>query len=303
MILIAGATGLVGGMITRSLLERGSATRILVRRGSPYHPLAEAGADVALGDLKDSGSLTAACRGVETIITTASAGERGGSDTPQTVDLEGNRNLIEAARAAGVRQFVFVSTIAAALDHPVPVPRAKAHAEAALRESGLTYTIIAANGIMDVMFPLVIGYPLSLGRPVTLVGEGRRRHSFVAARDVAAFAVAVVGRPEASNRRVVIGGPEALSWRDVVAAHERVLGAPVRVDWIRPGEPLPNLPPVPGLTELLSGLLAALETFDSPIDMAETARTFGVRPTTIDEVLAGGRAREAAGQSSRSSGR
>ena len=289
MILVAGATGRVGGTITRSLLEQKSDTRILVRRGSAYHQLAEAGADVALGDLKDPDSLVDACRGVETIITTATAGERVGADTPQTVDLEGNRNLIEAARAAGVRQFVFVSTIAAALDHPVPVPRAKAHAEATLRESGLTYTIIAANAIMDVMFPLVIEYPLSQGRPVTLVGEGRRRHSFVAARDVAAFAVATVGHSEASNRRIIIGGPEALSWRDVISAYERALGSPVQVEWIRPGELLPDLPPVPGLTELVSGLLAALETFDSPIDMTQTARAFGVRPTTINEMLAGNR--------------
>ncbi len=287
MILVAGATGRVGGMITRSLLERKSDARILVRRGSAYNQLAEAGADVALGDLKDPGSIEAACRGVETVITTATAGERVGPDTPQTVDLEGNRNLIEAARAAGVRQFVFVSTIAAALDHPVPVPRAKAHTEATLRESGLTYTIIAANAIIDVMFPLVIEYPLSQGRPVTLVGDGRRRHSFVAARDVAAFAVAAVGHPEASNRRIIIGGPEALSWREVISAYERALGSPVRVEWIRPGELLPDLPPVPGVTELVSGLLAALETFDSPIDMTQTARGFGVRPTTVAEMLAG----------------
>jgi len=300
MILVAGATGRVGGLIARSLLERQSETRVLVRRGSAYHPLAEAGADIALGDLKDPDSLAVACRDVETIVTTATAGERGGADTPQTVDVEGNRNLVEAARAAGVRQFVFVSTIVAAPDHPVPVPRAKAHAEAALRESGLTYTIIAANAIMDVMFPLVIEYPLGQGRPVTLVGEGRRRHSFVAARDVAAFTVAAVGHPEASNRRIIIGGPEALSWHDVISAYERALGSPVRVEWIRAGELLPDLPPVPGLTALVSGLLAALETFDSAIDMTQTARTFGVRPTTVDELLAGSRGPGAAGNSPRS---
>lgn len=286
MILVVGSTGRVGGMITRMLLGQGRPLRILVRPGSDHHGYVAAGAEPALGDLKDPASLAVACRGVATVITTASAGERGGDDTPQTVDLEGNRHLIEAARAAGVRQFVFVSALIASVDHPVPVPRAKALTEAALRDSGLTYTIVAANAIADVMFPLVVGYPISLGKPVTLVGEGRRRHSFIAARDVAAFAVAAIDHPAALNRRIETGGPEALSWRDVVAAHERAFGRPIPVQWIPPGTLLPELPPAPGLTELVSGLMAALETFDTPMDMTELSRTLGVTPTTIDDLLA-----------------
>jgi uncharacterized protein YbjT (DUF2867 family) len=285
MILVVGSTGRVGGMITRTLLGQDRQLRILVRPGSDHHALVAAGAESALGDLKDPASLAVACRGVDTVITTASAGERGGDDTPQTVDLEGNANLIEAARAAGVNQFIFVSALIARPDLPVPVPRAKALTEAALRESGLTYTIVAANGIADVMFPLVVGYPLSIGKPVTLVGEGRRRHSYIAARDVAAFATAAIDHPAALNRRIEVGGPDALSWRDVVAAYERALGRPIPVQWIPPGELLPDLPPAPGLTQLVSGLMAALETFDTPLDMTEVSRTFGMTPTTIDELL------------------
>jgi NADH dehydrogenase len=287
MILVVGSTGRVGGMITRTLLGQSRPLRILVRPGSDYRAFVAAGAEEALGDLKDPASLAVACRGVDTVITTASAGERGSDDTPQSVDLEGNRKLIEAARAAGVKQFIFISALIARADHPVPVPRAKALTEAALRDSGLTYTIVAANGIADVMFPLVVGYPLGLGRPVTLVRDGRRRHSFIAARDVAAFAVAAIDHPAALNRRVEIGGPEALSWRDVVGAYERSLRRPIPVRWIPPGELLPDLPPAPGLTELVSGLMAALETFDTPLDMSPLSHTFGVSPTAIEELVAG----------------
>jgi len=285
MILVVGSTGRVGGMVTRTLLGQDRQLRILVRSGSDHHAFVAAGAEAAFGDLKDPASLAVACRGVDTVITTASAGERGGDDTPASVDLEGNRNLIDAARTAGVRQFIFVSALLARADHPVPVPRAKALTEAALQGSGLTYTIVAANAIADVMFPLVVGYPLGVGKPVTLVGEGRRRHTFIAARDVAAFATAAVDHPSALNRRIEIGGPDALSWRDVLAAYERTLGRPIPVQWIPPGEMLPDLPPAPGLTPLVSGLLAALETFDTPLDMTEVSRTFGVTPTTIDDLL------------------
>jgi NADH dehydrogenase len=287
MILVVGSTGLVGGMITRSLLARGQDVRILVRRGSGYQPLVDAGAQAVEGDLKVPDSLAAACRGVEVVVTTASAGQRGGADTPETVDLQGNRHLIEAARTAGVRQFVLVSALTASAQSPVPISRAKALAEAALRASGMPWTIIAANAIMDVMFSLVIGGPVRSGQPVTLVGTGNRAHSFVAARDVAAFAVAAVGHPGALNQRIPVGGPAAVSFRDIMATWERVLGRAIPVRWIAPGELLPNLPPVPGLAELVSGLLAWLDTFDSPVEMTELARTFGVTLTTVEDFVAG----------------
>lgn len=211
MILVAGSTGFVGGMITRQLLELRQEVRILVRPASDYRPLVEAGAQPVLGDLKQPETLEAACREVDAVITTASSGQRGGADNAQTVDLEGNRNLIDAARAAGVRQLVFVSLLSASEDSPIPLPRAKARTEAYLRDSGVPCTILAANGIMDVMFPLVIDGPLSAERPVTLVGEGKRRHSYVAARDLAAFGVAAVRRPAALNEYVRVGGPAAVS--------------------------------------------------------------------------------------------
>jgi len=286
MILLVGSTGFVGGMIARSLLAQARPLRILVRPGSDYARLVDSGAHAALGDLKDPASLAAACRGIDTVITTASAGQRGGRDTPTTVDLEGNRSIIEAARAAGVKQFIYISALTGTVDHPVLLPRVKALTEVALRESGVPYTILAANCIMDVMMPLVIGYPLSIGRPVTLVGEGRRKHTFVAARDIAALAVATVGHPEALNRRIAVGGPEALSWHDVIAAYERGFGRRIQVEWIAPGQLLPDLPPEPGLTEFISGLLASLELFDSPVDMTSAWRTFGVTPTSIEDFIA-----------------
>jgi NADH dehydrogenase len=295
MILVVGATGLVGGQIARTLLEQGRTTRVLVRSQSPYEQLVNAGAQPVFGDLKGPASLVSALDGVDTVITTATAGSRGGTDTPEAVDLAGNRSLIDAARRAGVRHFILTSTIAADEASPSPILRGKAVSESYLRDSGIPFTILAADTIADLLLPLIVGGPALTGQPVTLVGDGRRRHSFIAARDFAAFAVASMGNPHAMNRRVIIGGPDALSLRDVVALYERRLGHPVPVQTIAPGELLPNLPPVPGLTETVSSMAAALDTFDSPIDMDETARTFGVQLTPIDDVLAQDVARARAG--------
>ncbi len=286
MILVVGATGMLGGMIARSLLEQGQQVRALVRPGSNYQPLVEAGAQPVEGDLKDPASLFPACGGVDAVITTANSAQRGGDDNPQTVDLEGNRHLIDAAREAGVRQFIFVSALGASEENPAPFMQAKGKTEAHLRaggDGGMAYTILAPNIYMEVWMPMIIGGPLRDGQPVTLVGEGRRKHSFVSARDVAAFAVAAIGHQAAMNQYLVIGGPEPLSWRDAVATFERVLGREIPVRSIAPGELIPNLPPVPGLAEFVSGMMAATDTYDSPIDMAETARTFGVRQTTLEE--------------------
>src|SRR5919202_1662541 len=109
MLLVVGATGLLGGMIAQRLLDSGQQVRILVRPGSDYAILEQAGAQPVTGDLKDPASLDAACAGVKTVITTANAVARGGDDTVETVDLEGNRHLIDAAQAAGVEQFIFTS--------------------------------------------------------------------------------------------------------------------------------------------------------------------------------------------------
>jgi NADH dehydrogenase len=287
MILVVGATGLAGGMIARGLLAKGKSVRALVRESSDYRGLIEAGAEIAFGDLKNAASLEPAMRGVDVVITTASAGQRGGADTPISVDLEGNGHLIAAAREAGVRQFIYISALTASVDSPVPLPRAKARTEITLRESGLTFTILAANGIMDVMLPIVIEAPLNAGKPVTLCGEGQRRHSFVAARDIAAFALAAVDHPKALNSKIPVVGPAAVSWRDIVAEYDRQLERKTALRFVAPGELLPDLPPVAGLTELVSGLLAALESFDTPADTIGTAETFGVTPTTLRAFVAG----------------
>jgi len=288
MILVVGATGVVGDMIAQGLVEQGKEVRVLVRRDSPSSQLAqqgfatsaetliETGAQPVHGDLRDRASLDAALENVETVVTTANSAMRGGADSLQSVDLEGNRNLIEAARDAGVDHFTFVSLLGADPDHPDPFMQAKGQSEASLRESGMGYTILAPTAFMEVWPAMVVGLPALQGRTVTLVGEGSRRHSFVSNRNVAAFAVAAVDHPAALNRHLAIGGPEALTWREVVATYERVLERSIPVEYVAMGEPVPDLPdPMP---EMLEGM----ETYDSVVEMEETSRTFGIPLTMLE---------------------
>jgi uncharacterized protein YbjT (DUF2867 family) len=291
MILIVGATGILGGMITRQLLSEGKEVRILVRHNSPSEQMAlqgmatsaksliEAGALPVYGDMKDPGSLNQACHGIQIVITTATSAMRGGDDTVESVDRRGNRSLILAAKAAGVSKFNFISFLGASPDNPVPLFQAKAEAEKLLIESGLTYTILSPNFFIESWAGMVVGIPLRTGQPVTLVGEGQRLHSLISMKDVTAFAVAAVDNPLAVNQKIILGGPEPVCWQGIVEAFGSVLGKSLPVRFVAPGESIPGLP------EIVSPVLAGMETYDSPIPMQATATSFGVKMTPLSMTI------------------
>jgi uncharacterized protein YbjT (DUF2867 family) len=274
MELVAGATGSLGGRIVRTLLEGGGRVRALARNpGGAAAALEAAGAEVMLGNLKDPASLRQACRGVDVVISTASATRRN-DDTPENVDMRGTINLIDAAREAGVRRFIFVSTLGAVPDSPVPAFRAKAAAETHLKESGLSYVILQPDAFMDVWFGMIIEGPIASGTPVTLVGESTGRHAFIAEADVAQFAARAARRSEPSSVTLPLGGPEAITFRDAAKAYEAALGRLLTIRSVPPGAPLPGLP------EIASGIAAAFESYDSVIPMQDTSAAFGVPLTS-----------------------
>jgi uncharacterized protein YbjT (DUF2867 family) len=170
--------------------------------------------------------------------------------------------------------------LGADVNHPSPFVQAKAKTEERLRSSGMSYTILAPDVVMEVWIGLIVGTPLRAGQPVTLVREGRRVHSFVSFVDVAAFAAAAVDHPAARNQHIPIGGPKAVSWREIVGAVGDALGQELPIRWVAPGDPLPLLAPEIG------GMLANLETYDTYVDMAEAAQTFGLELMTVEAFAA-----------------
>jgi uncharacterized protein YbjT (DUF2867 family) len=281
MILVVGATGQLGGTIARRLIAGGAPVRVLVRPETDPGAHASGLAQLVRGDLRDRGSLDAACAGVTTVITTANSARRSGGDTVDTVDLNGTRNLIDAAAAAGVQHFIYTSVLGVTPDSPVPFLAAKARNEAHLRASGMTWTILAPNAFMESWPAMVVGMPAMAGLPVTIVGEGHRKHTFVSERDVASFAVTAATHPAARDRYIPIGGPEALSWREAAAVYERALGRPIEIRSVAPGTPIPGIP------DVVLPFLAGLDTYESNFDAQPIAAEFGVRLTTLMEVAGG----------------
>jgi len=284
-ILVVGATGTLGTKITKMLIGTGKSVRCLVRRNTDSRALAIVGAQTFIGDLKDRSSLEPACQNVDTIITTANSFLRKEPDNPQTVDLEGNKNLIDAAKKAGAKQFIFVSANVADPNSPVPFLQAKGKTEQHLVASGLTYTILAPNAFMDFWIANTVGKPAIKGQPVFIVGGGSRKHSFVSDVDVAKMAIASIDNPNALNRKMFIGGPKPISLLDTVEVYEHLLGRKVKVEHVAPMQPIPAFSegPLAPFSNNLLGTFASFEMFDSPMDMTEVTGRFNVTLTTIEE--------------------
>lgn len=226
MILVVGATGLLGGEICRQLSAAGHAVRALVRQTSDegrVDNLRVLGAELVRGDLKDRASLDAACAGAEVVITTASTTlSRQPGDTIASVDQDGQLQLIEAAKASGVSRFVYVSYSA---NHAIEcaLTTAKRTVEQALRDSGLTYTIVRPSYFMEVWLSPALGFDAGNAR-ARIYGAGRAPISFISLKDVARFVVRSLTTPAARNATIEVGGPEALSPLDVVQTFERSTG-------------------------------------------------------------------------------
>ncbi len=276
MNLIVGATGELGGRVARRLLAQNQAVRVLVRNSSQYLPLERAGAEVAFGDLKEPDTLPKACRGARRVVATASASLRAGDDTLEAVDRDGIRHLINAAKDAGVEQFVYVSAYGFHIDAQVALARYKSENEAYLRGSGMAYTILKPVNFMESWIGFMLGRQLQQGSTVTIVGDGRTRHGFVAIDDVATLAVKALGHPEAQNTEISVNGPASHSYREIIGLLERATDRRIAVNSVEPGEPLPGFPPV--VAELWAWLV---EMGDVDIDMTETCLAFDLRLTSV----------------------
>src|SRR5436309_1282774 len=136
MVLVVGATGLLGSEICQLLVAGGEPVRALIRSSSDstkVEKLRDLGVEIVEGDLKDRPSLTAACRGASAVISTASSTlSRQKGDSIQSVDREGQLDLIDAAKAAEVDRFVLVSFHH--MDVEFPLQTAKRGVEQHLKE-------------------------------------------------------------------------------------------------------------------------------------------------------------------------
>ncbi len=286
MILIVGASGRLGSVVAARLLAQGKAVRAMTRNPLNLAHLKQQGAEVVSGDLRNPASLINACRGVEQVLAAAHALTGSGDNNPHTVDDAGNRQLIDAAKTAGVKHFVFVSVQGASPDSPLEFFRIKYRTEEYLRASGLSFTILRPSAFMDLWAQLV-GQPIVEQGKTTIFGCGTNPINFVAVEDVARFVRIALEDSRARNRVIEVGGPGNLTLNQVAEVFERASGRQAKKRHI----PLPMMrvmailmqPIHPALSrQIRAGIY--MDTANLRYDMTETANAFGIQLTSLEEV-------------------
>lgn len=288
MILVVGSTGRLGSEIVRQLREQNQPVRALVRKTSDREKvanLASHGATIVEGHLTDQASLVAVCRGVDTVITTATstASQTPGDSIPR-IDQLGQLHLVEAAMETGVRQFIYMS-YSRNIKVDCPLTTAKRTVEYRVIGSGMNYTILRSSYFMEVWLSPFVGfdYPNNQAR---IYGSGHNPISWISYVDVARFTVMVVKEPAAHNAVLELGGPEKLSPNEVVKLFEQGSGKAFRVDHV-PVEALEGQKAATDdpLQQSFAGLMLSYAQGD-PIDMQDTLRAFPVTLASVKDYAA-----------------
>lgn len=228
MILVTGATGTLGTRLVPLLREQNLPLRVLTRDPARAAALHGSGVEIVAGDVRDPRAVARAVEGIGTVIAAFHGFAGRGDENPRTVDWQGNRILIRAAREAGVERYILVSVHGAAPDHPMELMRMKWRAEEELRASGVAWTIVRPTAYMETWARL-IGAPLLASGRTRVFGRGNNPVNFVAADDVAGVVAQAVTDPALRGRVVEVCGPENLSLRQVAATFATVSGRPGRV--------------------------------------------------------------------------
>ena len=292
MILVSGGTGLVGSAVVKYLCSRGEAVAVL-SRDAPRVKAAFSDVEARQGDVRDPDSLRQVLQGIDVVVNAVQfptspieVPRRGW--TFEEVDYKGTVNQIEAAKAAGVRRFVYVSGVGASPNAEKHWYRFKYQAEEHLRQSGLECVIVRPTWIFgprDHALNRLLGFTKFLPF-LPLFGDGEQDMQPVFVDDVGAVVGEAALRPEAANQLFELGGPEVMSMNDVLKTAMDVAGRrrPILHQPVALGKLIGSVVsflPVPPLSP------GAVEFISSPAvaDTSNLHRVLSPKLTTLREGL------------------
>ncbi|HSP71202.1 MAG TPA: NAD-dependent epimerase/dehydratase family protein, partial [Gaiellaceae bacterium] len=226
-ILVTGGTGFVGGHVVHELRAQERPLRLLVRDPRAGARAAGLGAELVQGDMTDADSLRRAVEGCRAVVHLVAI-RRGRPQDFERLMVQGTRDLLAAAKQAGVERFVHMSAAGTSEQTAQVVPyfRAKWESEQAVAGTGLAYTIFRPSFVFGrdggalPMFMRQARYS-----PVTpVVGTGLAKIQPIWVDDVAAYFAAAIDKAEAVNRVFELGGPDVVTWNELYARIAKVLG-------------------------------------------------------------------------------
>jgi uncharacterized protein YbjT (DUF2867 family) len=286
-VLVVGGSGHVGGAITLGLAKQQRPVAAMLRGGSS-HPsaaqLADIGVRVVEGDLWRHDALRSVVRGAETVVSTATAMPMAANDGIRKTDHEGTLALIEAAEAEGVRRFVYVSYSGNIQDES-PLQTAKRACEQRLNASGMETVILRPSYFLEVWLSPMLGFDPANGS-IRIYGSGEKAVTYIAASNVAEFALAAVSaKVDAKHSVIELGGPDNFSQIDVVRLFEQKLGRPMKLDFV-PVEALQaQHQSADPLQKTFAALMLAYTKGDVIKDALQNAQRFNIRLRSVAEYV------------------
>ena len=297
-ILLTGANGFVGSHVLPELLRRGHRVAALVRSPATgdqvvekLTPAERAAVDLRIGDVTAPDTLPAAVRAVDAVVHLVAIPRdfNGGRDL-RRVNTEGTRNVVDAAKAAGVRRFVHLGAMGVADDPSLHYAGSKARAEALVQASGLDWTILKPSlmwGEGDGFFSLIALLARFSPGVIPVPGRGTARFQPLFVGDLARVVGLTLARPETIGRSYELGGPRYWTYREITAEVLAALGrqrlilpTPVPLIWLvaRASE-LVHLP-FPVATDQLRQL-----KLDNAGPLDGVQREFGFEPRPMNAQL------------------
>jgi len=291
LILVTGGTGFVGGHVVHELRGRDLPVRCLVRDPRKATKLTGWGCDLAEGDVTDAESLRRAAAGVDTIVHLVAI-RQGPRELFRRIMVDGTRDLLSAARDAGVGRFVHMSALGTSEEtrELVPYYWAKWENEQQVRGSGLPFVIFRPSFVFGPDGGILPTFrKLAKLSPVTpIIGTGRQRIQPIWADDLARIFTEATHREGVTGRLFELGGPDAVTWNDFWERLKRVLGlrrpsVHVPVGLMRVNALLTER--LPGDIPLTRDLLKMLELGDNVVSSDDAVRTFALPLLPLDDQL------------------
>lgn len=230
-ILLAGATGYLGKYLLKELLEKKNQVIAIVRNPEKLQNSNEDYLEIKVAEVTKPETLRDICKGINTVISTVGITKQKDGLTYTDVDYRANMNLLEEAKKSGVAHFVYVSAINDNKHRDLKIFEAKEKFVAALKSSGLNYTIVRPNGFFSDMADFL---QIAKSGRVFLFGSGNQKFNPIHGADLAR---AIVDTLDDDNKELTIGGPDVLSHNDIAKLALTALNKPIKIvhlpDWSR----------------------------------------------------------------------
>lgn len=228
-LLIIGGTGTLGRQIVLQALTKGYKVRCLVRNFRKASFLKEWGVELVYGDLIKPETIPPCLKGITAIID-ASTSRPDELEALKKVDWDGKLYLIEAAKAAKIKRFIFFSAQNAEQFTNIPLMKLKSGIEIKLKQSGIPYTIFRLTGFYQGLIEQY-AIPILENLPIWVTNENTYI-SYMDTQDIAKFCLRSLQIPNTINETFFLSGSKGWVSSDIINLCEQLAGQQAKVQKI-----------------------------------------------------------------------